>query len=91
MSPSRLFADRKWISLTPSDREPFSIKIDEPIQDVDDLKTAIKREKANDLRDIDADQIKLEYPSGTVLASDDLVITIQGGDLKKDPILARLS
>jgi len=91
MSQSRLFADRKWIALSPGNREPFSIKIDESIEIVDDLKKAIKKEMHIDLRDIQAVDLVLEYPLGTVLAPNSLpVLIITGGNTEEDPIYARL-
>lgn len=48
---------RKWIKLLPGDEEPFSIKLSKPIEMVDDLKKAIKKEKKNALHEVDANEI----------------------------------
>jgi methionine synthase II (cobalamin-independent) len=91
VSPTSLLA-KKWISLAPGKGVPrvFGIKIDDTIADVDDLKKAIKKKKANDLRHVDADNLVLEYPAGTELAEDSPISEITGGEKKSEPILARV-
>lgn len=93
MSPSQLFARKKWISLYPQDGLPleFGILFDVSIRDVDDLRKAIKKEAPDVLRDVSAAKLQLEYPSGTVLDSDYELIGIkEGGNKKSDSIIARL-
>ncbi len=89
MPSSSLLAMKKWIALYPEDEAPrfFGIKIDDSMQDVDDLKKAIKKEAA--LPD-PADKIQLEHPPGSVLHEALPISDIDGGKSEKDPIIAHL-
>jgi hypothetical protein len=81
----------KWISLSiEGEAAPhiFSITIDDSIGNVDQLKEAIKN-KAQ--LPNPAYLIQLEHPSGTILDEELPINEIDGGNSKKDPILASLT
>jgi hypothetical protein len=84
-----LLAAKKWISLSSEDKSPriFSIRLDESVEDVDDLKNAI--EKTAQISE-PADQLQLEYPLGTILPPSALLTAIEGGNAASDLIHASL-
>ena len=75
-----------WISI----RKSFTkINIDK-LEDVSDLKDAIKMKAPNECQLVDALRLVVEYPVGTILSPELLISQLNGGLTYEDPIIVRI-